>query len=51
MGKAKKKQKIANVQQAKVPLDEQISQGRVAKPKNKFKLKFRAEEENVRKLF
>lgn len=47
MGKAKKNKKSNAITQTKVPLDEQITQGRVNKPKEKFKLRFRAEEENV----
>lgn len=49
MGKAaKKNKKSGSAAPPKVPLDEQITQGRVHKPKEKFKLRFRAEEENVK---
>lgn len=47
MGKAKKNKQGGPAIPAQVPLDEQITQGRVSKPKNKFKLQFRAEEETV----
>lgn len=45
MGKSKKEGKN-NQPNPKVPLDEQISQGRVSKPKNN-KIRLRAEEEGV----
>lgn len=48
MGKPKKSKKFGHAAApSKVALDEQISQGRVAKSKDKFKIRLRAEEEMV----
>lgn len=48
MGKPKKSKKFGHpAAQSKVPLDEQIVQGRVAKSKGNFKIRLRAEEEMV----
>ena len=47
MGKAKKEKKFGQPVPTKVPLDEQITSGRVAKTKGKYKIRLRAEEEGV----
>lgn len=48
MGKPKKGKKFGHAAApSKVALDEQISQGRVAKSKDKLKIRLRAEEEMV----
>lgn len=45
MGKTKKSFKNEIRTQEKTPLDEQILSGKVVRSKNKFKIRFRAEEE------
>lgn len=47
MGKTRKSTKNEIRTQEKQPLDEQIIAGKVARNKNKFKVRLRAEEENV----
>lgn len=47
MGKTRKKDKYAVNSSEKMPLDEQITAGRVARTKNKVKIRLRAEEEEV----
>lgn len=47
MGKPRKDAKFGQPVAAKVPLDEQIVTGKVAKTKGKFKIRLRAEEEGV----
>lgn len=48
MGKPKKSKKFGHAAApSKVSLDEQITQGRVAKSKGKMKIRLRAEEEMV----
>ncbi len=48
MGKPKKSKKFGHAAApSKVALDEQITQGRVAKTKGKMKIRLRAEEEMV----
>lgn len=47
MGKTRKSFKNEIRTQDKTPLDEQILSGKVARNKNKFKLRLRAEEEDV----
>lgn len=47
MGKTKKSFKNEIRTQDKTPLDEQILSGKVARSKNKVKIRLRAEEENV----
>lgn len=48
MGKAKKSKKFGHAAApSKVSLDEQIAQGRVAKPNRNAKIRLRAEEEMV----
>lgn len=47
MGKTRKSNKNEIRTQEKVPLDEQITSGKVVRNKNKFKLRLRAEEEDV----
>lgn len=47
MGKPKTKSKYAVKSTEKMPLDEQITAGRVAKNKSKQKIRLRAEEEGV----
>lgn len=50
MGKTKKGQKFGQPIAPKVPLDEQIIQGKVAKTKGQYKLRLRAEEESVSRI-
>lgn len=48
MGKPKKSKKFGHAAApSKVSLDEQMTQGRVSKPKGKMKIRLRAEEEMV----
>lgn len=49
MGKTRKGFKNELRTQDKTPLDEQITSGKIARNKNKFKLRLRAEEEDVSK--
>lgn len=48
MGKSKKNNRINTNLGFKKPLDQEIEDGRVRKPKNRNKLRLRAEEEDVR---
>lgn len=48
MGKTRKNFKSAVKNNEKLPLDEQITSGRVARSKNKGKIRMRAEEDEVR---
>lgn len=51
MGKPKRSKKFGHAAApSKVPLDEQITQGRVAKSKGNFKVRLRAEEEMVSRI-
>lgn len=48
MGKTRKNNKYAVNTNEKMPLDEQITSGRVVRSKNKVKIRMRAEENEVR---
>lgn len=48
MGKTRKSLKYAVNTTEKMPLDEQITSGRVVRSKNKAKIRMRAEEDEVR---